>query len=87
MPPPYDQNSLRLQGLEANAALCAILQGTATETGHGFFSALVQNLAQAIGTHGAWRLLSCEGRFSRFRRPVPSRRQVFRGLSLERVQG
>ncbi|WP_202967299.1 sigma-54 interaction domain-containing protein [Nitrospira moscoviensis] len=32
----------------------AILEGTATETGHGFFAALVQNLAKALGTHGAW---------------------------------
>jgi len=43
-----------LQGLETDQALRAILQGTATETGHGFFAALVQNLANALGTHGAW---------------------------------
>lgn len=43
-----------LQNLEADVALRAILQGTATETGHGFFAALVQNLASALGTHGAW---------------------------------
>ncbi len=45
---------LPLRGLEADAALRAILQGTAAETGQGFFSALVQNLAAALGTHGAW---------------------------------
>ncbi|HEX9742783.1 MAG TPA: sigma 54-interacting transcriptional regulator [Nitrospiraceae bacterium] len=43
-----------LHGLEADAALRAILEGTATETGHGFFAALVQNLAKVLGTHGAW---------------------------------
>src|SRR5262245_33225312 len=47
-------NSTPLQGLETDEALRAILQGTATETGHGFFAALVQNLSKALGTHGAW---------------------------------
>ena len=37
-----------------DAALRAILEGTATETGEGFFAALVQNLARALNTHGAW---------------------------------
>jgi hypothetical protein len=48
------ESPLPLHGLEADAALRAILEGTATETGHGFFAALVQNLAKALGTHGAW---------------------------------
>ena len=43
-----------LQDLEADVALRAILEGTATETGQRFFEALVQNLAKALGTHGAW---------------------------------
>lgn len=43
-----------LADLETDAALRAILEGTATETGHGFFAALVQNLSKALGTHGAW---------------------------------
>lgn len=43
-----------LNELEVDAALRAILEGTATETGHRFFAALVQNLAKALGTHGAW---------------------------------
>lgn len=51
--PPAGQ-STPLQNLETDVALHAILQGTATETGHGFFRALVQNLATALGTHGAW---------------------------------
>ena len=51
--PPLD-GSKPLQDLETDEALRAILQGTATETGHGFFAALVQNLSKALGTHGAW---------------------------------
>jgi PAS domain S-box-containing protein len=47
-------SSKPLQDLETDEALRAILQGTATETGHGFFAALVQNLSKALGTHGAW---------------------------------
>lgn len=43
-----------LQGLETDSALRAILEGTAKETGQQFFAALVQNLAKALGTHGAW---------------------------------
>jgi PAS domain S-box-containing protein len=43
-----------LQDLETDAALRAILEGTATETGQQFFSALVQNLGKTLGTHGAW---------------------------------
>jgi PAS domain S-box-containing protein len=43
-----------LQDLETDAALRAILEGTATETGHQFFAALVQNLANVLGTHGSW---------------------------------
>ena len=35
-------------------ALRAILEGTASETGERFFTALVENLARALGTHGAW---------------------------------
>ncbi len=51
---PHDESILPLRSLEPDAALRAILQGTAAETGQGFFSALVQNLAGALGTHGAW---------------------------------
>ncbi len=46
--------SAPLQDIEADVALRAILEGTATETGQQFFAALVQNLAKALGTHGAW---------------------------------
>ena len=35
-------------------ALSRILEGTASEIGEGFFRALVENLARALGTRGAW---------------------------------
>jgi len=54
MPSPQHESMRPLHGLEADAVLRAILQGTATETGHGFFAALVKNLADVLGTHGAW---------------------------------
>ncbi len=39
---------------QKQAALRMILEGTASETGERFFKALVDNLARALGTHGAW---------------------------------
>ncbi|MEK6785974.1 MAG: sigma 54-interacting transcriptional regulator [Nitrospirota bacterium] len=54
MTPPPSDRSTPLQNLETDVALRAILEGTATETGQQFFAALVQNLAKALGTHGAW---------------------------------
>jgi len=38
----------------AEAALSRILEGTATEIGEGFFRVLVESLARALGTRGAW---------------------------------
>jgi PAS domain S-box-containing protein len=43
-----------LRDLDEDAALRSILEGTATETGESFFTALVQNLSRALNTHGAW---------------------------------
>lgn len=54
MAPLSSDSSRPLQDLETDTALRAILEGTATETGQRFFEALVQNLAKALGTHGAW---------------------------------
>jgi PAS domain S-box-containing protein len=54
MAPSSADSSKPLQDLEADIALRAILEGTATETGRQFFAALVQNLAKALATHGAW---------------------------------
>src|SRR5574341_2397154 len=45
---------LPLRDLDEEAALRTILEGTAKETGERFFAALVQNLARALKTHGAW---------------------------------
>ncbi|MES1208141.1 MAG: GAF domain-containing protein, partial [Pseudomonadota bacterium] len=39
---------------QEQAALRMILEGTASETGERFFMALVENLARALDTHGAW---------------------------------
>lgn len=50
----HDGQTQPLSSLEPDAALRAILEGTAAETGPGFFAALVKNLAKALGTHGAW---------------------------------
>jgi PAS domain S-box-containing protein len=54
MSSPSTDRSQPLKGLAADEALLAILEGTATETGQQFFAALVQNLAKALATHGAW---------------------------------
>jgi len=43
-----------LHGLDESAALRSIMEGTATHTGERFFQALVESLAHALGTHGAW---------------------------------
>jgi len=41
-------------GVDEDAALRRILEGTATETGERFFQALVKNLSLVLGTEGAW---------------------------------
>ena len=47
-------NQIPLHGLDTDAALRTILEGTASETGERFFAALVENLAKALNTQGAW---------------------------------
>lgn len=47
-------DQLTFRELDENAAVRAILEGTATETGAQFFTALVENLAMALNTHSAW---------------------------------
>ena len=39
---------------DEQSALRTIFEGTASETGERFFTALVENLARALDTHGAW---------------------------------
>lgn len=52
----FDQGPLTppLSGLNEEAALRTIVEGTAKETGERFFAALVENLAKALRTDGAW---------------------------------
>lgn len=48
------EERLPLRGLDEAVALRSILEGTATETGERFFAAMVENLAKALNTYGAW---------------------------------
>jgi PAS domain S-box-containing protein len=52
MTPRIEQHPI--QNLDQDAAIRLILEGTATETGENFFSALVEALSRALGTAGAW---------------------------------
>src|SRR5262249_22654008 len=60
LPPWQDASMLQSPGqgqatdAPTQAALSRILEGTASEIGEGFFRALVENLAGALGTRGAW---------------------------------
>ncbi len=40
--------------IDEQAALRTVIEGTAGETGEGFYGALVESLARALGTCGAW---------------------------------
>ena len=50
----HDPGISPLAALDEESALRTILEGTANETGERFFAALVENLARALNTHGAW---------------------------------
>src|SRR5262245_8688078 len=50
-PPLSPDSATQIDELEA---LRRLVEGTAAETGAGFFNALVENLAAALGTMGAW---------------------------------
>jgi PAS domain S-box-containing protein len=52
--PLGNPDSLAFVDLDEDAVLRKILEGTAASTGTGFFAALVLNLAEVLGTHGAW---------------------------------
>ncbi len=43
-----------LTGIDVDAALRSILEGTAEQTGDKFFPSLVETLARVLGTQGAW---------------------------------
>lgn len=44
----------RFQNLDVDQALRLIVEGTASETGTGFYNALVKGLAATLNTNGAW---------------------------------
>jgi GAF domain-containing protein len=44
----------RFQNLDVDQALRLIVEGTASETGTGFYAALVKGLAATLNTNGAW---------------------------------
>lgn len=48
-----DKNRVPFRGIQENEAIRAILEGTSTETGRGFFGSLVENLSKVLNTHGA----------------------------------
>jgi PAS domain S-box-containing protein len=47
-------DDLRPTAADDAAALSAVLAGTAASTGDAFFRSLVEHLARALGTYGAW---------------------------------
>ena len=51
---PAPKLRLPLEGFNEDAALRAILEGTAPKTGQSFFAALVKSLATVTNTWGAW---------------------------------
>jgi transcriptional regulator with GAF, ATPase, and Fis domain len=46
--------ALQPRRIDEDAALRAVVEATASETGREFYRALVRNLALALDTHGAW---------------------------------
>lgn len=48
------EHALTFRGLDEDATVRAILEGTATETGERFFTSLVENLARALDTYSSW---------------------------------
>jgi len=48
------EHALTFRGLDEDATVRAIFEGTATETGERFFAALVESLAKALDTYSSW---------------------------------
>lgn len=48
------EHPLTIRGLDENATMRVILEGTASTTGERFFTALVENISRALGTYSAW---------------------------------
>src|SRR4030095_3561338 len=51
---PMTEQHNRFKNLDVDYALRLIMEGTAPETGSGFYSALVRSLAATLNTTGAW---------------------------------
>jgi len=49
-----DYHPQTFRGLDEDATVRAILEGTATETGERFFAALVENLSNVLDTYSSW---------------------------------
>jgi len=47
-------HAMTFRGLDEDATVRAILEGTATETGERFFAALVESLAKTLNTYSSW---------------------------------
>ena len=47
-------HALTFRGLDEDATVRAILEGTATATGKRFFAALAENLSKALNTYSSW---------------------------------
>jgi PAS domain S-box-containing protein len=48
------EEQFRMVRVNDESILRSIVEGTAAETGEGFFKALVKNLAHALNVHGSW---------------------------------
>ena len=49
-----DYHPQTFRGLDEDATVRAILEGTATATGERFFAALVENLSSVLDTYSSW---------------------------------
>jgi len=47
-------HAVTFRGLDEDATVRAIFEGTATETGERFFAALVENLSKSLDTYSSW---------------------------------
>jgi PAS domain S-box-containing protein len=52
--PVGDRQQHEPRKIDEQAALRAVVEGTAADTGEEFFASLVKNLARALDVHGAW---------------------------------
>ena len=60
---PMSDEERAPRNVDEQAALRAVVEGTAGDTGVEFFAALVKNLARALDVHGAWVTVDASGNF------------------------